>query len=112
MLIFTSILIKFFSLFLVYYHVPDTVLGAWNTLASETQKWRHVKSLYPIEGQQTVKKIHAVNHWRSLCGTTGLSVSLWHQDIGSIPGPAQWVKGSSSISHNCSLDLIPGLGTP
>ena len=33
----------------------------------------------------------------------GLAVSLQHQDEGSIPGPAQWVKGS---------DLIPSLGTP
>ena len=37
---------------------------------------------------------------------TGLKASLQRQDAGSIPGPAQWVKGS-----NCGSDLIPGLGT-
>lgn len=30
----------------------------------------------------------------SLCGTMGLEVSLQHQDTGSIPSPAQWIKGS------------------
>lgn len=75
MLIFTSILIKFFSLFLVYYHVPDTVLGAWNTLASETQKWRHVKSLYPIEGTTDSKE-----NTRS----ESLALPLWHNGIVSV----------------------------
>ena len=28
------------------------------------------------------------------CGTTGSAVSMKCQDIGSILGPAQWVKGS------------------
>ena len=37
---------------------------------------------------------------------TGLKASVQRQDAGSIPGPAQWVKGS-----NCGSDLIPGLGT-
>ena len=47
-----------------------------------------------------------------------LVVSLQQQDPGSFPSPAQWVKGSSvatdaeHIGHNCSWDLIPGLGTP
>ena len=31
----------------------------------------------------------------SLCGAMELAVSLEHWDTGSIPGPAQWVKGSS-----------------
>ena len=31
----------------------------------------------------------------SCCDETGLAVSLQHQDVGSIPGPSQGVKGSS-----------------
>ena len=34
----------------------------------------------------------------SCCGTTGLAVSLQHQDAGSIPSPAQWVKGSIIVT--------------
>ena len=40
------------------------------------------------------------------------------QDMGSIPGPAQWVKGSyvaaatAGIDRTCGLDLIPDPGTP
>ena len=41
--------------------------------------------------------------------------SLQHKDAGLIPSPVQWVKESGvatacGIDHNCSLDLIPGLG--
>ena len=47
---------------------------------------------------------------------TGLAVSLQRQDVGSIPSPAQWVKGPNqhccNVDCNCCLDLIPGLGTP
>ena len=52
--------------------------------------------------------------WSSYCGAMGLVSSLQHQDAGSIPGPAQWVKGSgvATVGCKCSLDLIPGLGTP
>ena len=40
------------------------------------------------------------------------AASLQHQDPGSIPGLAQWVRRiwrccSCSIGHNCGLDLIP-----
>ena len=40
-------------------------------------------------------------------------VSLQRQDAGSIPGPAQWVKGLAllQVGHNCSSDLIPGQET-
>ena len=31
----------------------------------------------------------------SRCGATGSAASRQHQDTGSIPVPAQWVKGSS-----------------
>ena len=31
----------------------------------------------------------------SHCGATGLVVSLQRRDAGSVPGPAQWVKGIS-----------------
>ena len=40
----------------------------------------------------------------------GLTASLQHQDIGLIPGLAQWVKGSG-VGCNCCSDLIPGPGT-
>ena len=33
-------------------------------------------------------------YWSSHCGTTGSVASLHHQDAGSIPSLAQWVKGS------------------
>ena len=36
---------------------------------------------------------------------------LQHKDTGSIPGLAQWVKGSG-MSRSCGWDLIPSLGTP
>ena len=44
-------------------------------------------------------------------------MSLQCQDTGSIPGQAQWVKGSGiccscGVGHNCGSDLIPGPGTP
>ena len=32
--------------------------------------------------------------WNSHCGTMGSAASLWRQDTGGIPGPAQWIKGS------------------
>ena len=43
----------------------------------------------------------------------GSVASLQHWDSGSIPGPAQWVKGSGigtecSVGHNCGSNLIPG----
>ena len=34
--------------------------------------------------------------WSPHCGAMGLVMSLQHQDTGSIPGPAQWIKGSST----------------
>ena len=43
-------------------------------------------------------------------------MSLQRRDLGSIPSPAQWVKGSCchscGVSRNCGSDLIPGPGTP
>ena len=40
-------------------------------------------------------------------------MSLGSQDAGSIPSPAQWVKGSGVFAgHNFSSYLIPGPGTP
>ena len=43
-----------------------------------------------------------------------LSVSLQCQDSGSIPGQAQWVKGSGVFASALQLTtvLIPGLGIP
>ena len=52
-----------------------------------------------------------------LHGAVGLVASLQRQDIGLVPCLAQWIKASSiaplypGVGHNCSLDLIPGLGT-
>lgn len=42
--------------------------------------------------------------------------NLQHEDTGSVPSLAQWVKGLDSmlsqLGCNCCLDLIPGPGTP
>ena len=52
-------------------------------------------------------------HRHSCCGAMGSVAPLQHQNSGSIPGLAQWDKGSSiAIGHSCGSDLIPGLGTP
>ena len=45
------------------------------------------RSLQPIKSE--------TDKFESSCyGATGLVMSLQHQDIGSVPGLAQWVKGS------------------
>ena len=38
----------------------------------------------------------------------GSAESLQPQDAGSIPRPAQWVKGSGVAGHNCGSDLLQG----
>ena len=43
----------------------------------------------------------------SHCGATGSVASPHCQSPGSIPGLAQWVQGSTTVSQ-----LIPGPGTP
>ena len=37
---------------------------------------------------------YILKYFSSRCGTMELATSLQRQDTGSIPGPAQWVKGS------------------
>ena len=46
--------------------------------------------------------------WSSHGGTMGLMVFLQLQNAGSIPGPAEWVKGSGDGRNN-GWDLIPRL---
>jgi len=41
----------------------------------------------------------------------GLVASLERQDLGSIPGLAQWYCCSCGVGRNCGLDLIAGPGT-
>lgn len=51
--------------------------------------------------------------WNSCCGTIGQAVSQEHQDTGSNPGSRVqrcW-RSSSSVHHNCGLDLVLGPGT-
>ena len=52
----------------------------------------------------------------SQCGKKDSVASLQSQDAGSMPGPAQWVKGlhchRGELSHNCGLDLSLGPGIP
>ena len=67
--------------------------------------------------QNNVGSEFKTHFWEFLLWAKGSVAYLQIQDAGSIPGPAQWVKRiwcccSCSIGHNCSLDLIPGPGTP
>lgn len=50
----------------------------------------------------------------SHCGARRSAVSWERGDTGSIPSPAQWVwhGHSCGVGCTCSVDLIPGLGTP
>ena len=41
-----------------------------------------------------------------------MAASLQHQDAGSIPSLAKWVKGSGAAAVYCDSDLIPGPGNP
>ena len=41
----------------------------------------------------------------------GSTASLKHQDTGSIPSLAQWVKGSG-VGRSSGSDQVLGLGTP
>ena len=67
-----------------------------------------------IQGLETCGK-EALNFLRSCCGMPRLVASLQRWDIGSIPGPVQWVKDLMlpQLWHRsqCSWDLIPGPGT-
>ena len=68
-------------------------------------------------GLQLALKWFRKKFYGSSChGTMGSVASLQHQDVGLIPSPAQWVKGSScgntGVGRNCSLGLIPGPETP
>ena len=52
----------------------------------------------------------------SHCGTMGSAASWKHWDAGSLPGLAQGLRirccCRCGLGHTCSLDLIPGPGTP
>ena len=54
--------------------------------------------------------------WNSCCGTMGWMASVECWDAGLIPSLALWIKDPVLLQQqhrcNCSLDLIPGLGTP
>ena len=57
------------------------------------------------------KKFNIPQPKSSCCGAKGSAASLQHQDTGSIPRWAEWVK-DTGIGQNCGSDLIPGLGMP
>ena len=50
-----------------------------------------------------IKNIHGSSH----CGSAVTSLTSIHEDEGSIPGHAQWVKGSG-VAMSCGVGLRHG----
>ena len=53
-------------------------------------------------------KIKSTKSWSSHCGSGVKNPTSNHEDVGSITGLTQWVKGSSVVA-SCSVDLGHGL---
>ena len=48
-----------------------------------------------------------MNVWSSRCGSVVTNTTSIHEDMGSIPGPTQWVKGSE-VAMSCSVGFRHG----
>ena len=51
--------------------------------------------LIPAVKGHDVASVPRLTVWSSHCGSTEMNLAGIHKDKGSIPGPIQWVKGSS-----------------